>query len=311
MSRHVARLEVTAAAVTGTTHGAGLRVFAIRRVLDEAGYVVDAGRKACLGVAVSFATAGRVRGLAREVPSVWLDATDSWLLTDLSGLRAGDPSYGARLVRDGVRLAGMPTVDLVTWISNADRSADHGTVRGRKRLVLPQAPEAPVAQPRRAGEPPRVVLSGDWAYAPNRVGLDWFARRVLPLVQVPVFVYGEGAPEGPWVRRGYVRDEAELYREGDLHVAPVRFGAGVKNKVLRPLLAGLPVLTTLHGAHGLRPHRLLEIATTAPGFASLLQHWQAHPHAVERPRAADLFDVDESTLVKEWLTGQQQTCALH
>lgn len=311
MPEHVARLELTAAARSGAGHGALLRVATVRAALTAAGYVVDDRRQACLGVAVSFATAGRVRRLSAQVPAVWLDVTDSWLLTDGSGLRSGDLSYGLRLLRDGSRLARMPEVDLVTWISGADRSADRGTVRGRTRLVLPQAPVPPVAAPAVPDAPGRLVLSGDWHYPPNRAGLDWFGRAVAPLVDVRTVLFGAGAPSGPWEVMGYAEDEADLYREGDLHVAPVRFGAGVKNKVLRPLLAGLPVLTTPQGAHGLRPHPLLRVSSTAAGFAAVVRGWQVHPLAAAAPRAGDLLDADDTDEVAAWLVAQQRRCVLH
>lgn len=312
MAEHVARLVTTSAAAGAAGHGAALRVSAVRHALEAAGYAVDPVRRPCLAVAVSYACAGRVRRLRAQAPSVWLDVTDSWLLTDASGLRSGDVRYAARLVRDGWRLARMPIVDLATWISAADRRVDRSTVGTRRALVLPQVPLPPAVRRRPPGSDRRLVLSGDWGYAPNRDGLGWFARRVLPRLHANVEVYGRGAPAGPWNARGYVDDEGALYQEGDLHVAPVRFGAGVKNKVLRPALAGLPVLTTTQGAHGLRPHPLIRVADDADAFVDQVERWQAAPDAPPSPAApADLLDGDDSDAVRAWLAAQQVVCRLH
>ena len=52
---------------------------------------------------------------------------------------------------------------------------------------------------------------------------------------------------------GFVSDQrlAELYREADIVIAPLRFGAGVKGKVVEAMAQGVPVVTTGVGAQGL------------------------------------------------------------
>ena len=52
---------------------------------------------------------------------------------------------------------------------------------------------------------------------------------------------------------GYVTDErlAELYDSSRVSVVPLRFGAGVKNKVVEALNFGTPLVTTPVGAQGL------------------------------------------------------------
>ncbi len=92
----------------------------------------------------------------------------------------------------------------------------------------------------------------------------------------------------------------------------MRFGAGVKNKVLRPLLAGLPVLTTVHGAHGLRGHPLMRVAATAGEFVEALRRWQAQEPVAASPVAPrDLLDADDTSHVKAWLERQQRDCRRH
>lgn len=304
-------LVVTAAAGLGTANGATLRAHDVRRVLTSAGYdvtvvgpgdVPTAGDPYCLGVAVSFVQSSAVRRLGALSYRVWLDAVDSWRLLDGSGLRAGSLSYGARAVRDGCRLLVMPPPDLVTWISAADRAADGRSVRGSTRLVLPGS--GPGDRPVAPG-PRRAVLAGDWTYGPNRAGLRWFVRHVLPRMDVPVEVFGRAVPEGlprQLVRHGYVADGQALHRTGDVHLAPVRYGAGVKRKVLQPLLLGLPVVTTPVGAHGLRAHPLLDVASTPDAFAqAVLRRLDAPVADAVSTRLADVVDLDETPQVLDWL----------
>jgi glycosyltransferase involved in cell wall biosynthesis len=52
---------------------------------------------------------------------------------------------------------------------------------------------------------------------------------------------------------GYVSDERleEFYRTARVAVVPLRFGAGVKSKVIEAMHQGLPLVTTPTGAQGL------------------------------------------------------------
>jgi hypothetical protein len=181
-------------------------------------------------------------------------------------------------------------------------------VRGRQRLVLPGRTAPPTPGP--AGEQRRVVLAGDWGYPPNRDALRWFCASVLPVLEArapdagwAVHLYGPGA-EGAASRRvrvlGYAKAPDALYRWGDVHAAPVRFGAGVKRKVLLPLLAGLPVVTTPAGAHGLRPHLLLDVAPGPEGFAAAVAERLRGPVAPGAP-AHDVLDRDDTAAVAAWL----------
>jgi hypothetical protein len=319
---HRALVVQVPAAATGRSNGAALRVLDVVKTLRAGGFEPtimtaaaarrDAGHW-CLGVAVSYASSGSVRMLRSKAPLVWLDAMDSWLLVDGSGLRRGHASYAARALRDGARLLRLSRPDLLTYISNADLIADRRSVRGRQRLVLPGVAHSP-SPLEGEGETRRVVLVGDWGYPPNKDGLRWFRRHVMPhlgALTAEVVVYGAGTADesrdGVMVR-GYVPDDTELYRPGDVHVAPVRFGGGVKRKVLQPLLAGLPVVTTPAGAHGLRANNLLDVHADPKSFASAIRtRLDAAPtHA--RPAPADLLDADDTAAVLRWLSSAGMSC---
>lgn len=315
-----ALVVTTPVAAAARTNGASLRADEVIALLESSGYQVVRTVPALLsqvagtfdvGVAVSYVCAPALRGLRRRAARTWLDVVDSWMLVNGSGLRSGRPSYLLRALRDGARLAVMPRPDLVTYISGADLRVDGVTVRADVRLVLPiRTPSPPTGGA--AVTQRRVVLAGDWGYAPNRDGLRWFRRDVLPALEscLPhpswsVAVYGSGLQQGSSGRMhvvGYVDDAAALYGSGDVHAAPIRFGAGVKRKVLQPLLAGLPVVTTPAGAHGLRSCPLLDVCATAEVFATALaQRLSAAPGGRPRVEASSLIDQDDSSVVAAWL----------
>jgi hypothetical protein len=309
VSRHRALVVVTPTAAAARESGATLRVEDVCAALRDGGHdprVVTArelDRQSggwCTGVVVSYAGAGTLRRLRLLTARTWLDAVDSWLLVDGSGLRAGHLSYAARGVRDGVRLLAAPTPDLATWISGADLISDRGTVRGRRRLVLPGGLTATaVGPPSPAG--PRLVLAGAWTYSPNADGLRWMIREVVPLLDREVDVYGHGACPAAGLRvHGHVDAASSLYRQGDVHLAPVRFGGGVKRKVLQPLLAGLHVVTTPAGAHGLQAHPLLLVADAPAAFAAAATTALRKPAGMP-PRPASVLDRNDRDAVVDWI----------
>ena len=110
--------------------------------------------------------------------------------------------------------------------------------------------------------------------------------------EVALTVVGEGlSPSlarhlaGPLVRiLGHVPDLAAVYAGARLAVAPLRFGAGVKGKVLEAWSHGLPCVMTPIAAEGLPIAGVLSetVAKTAEAFAALIValHGDKARHAV-------------------------------
>lgn len=309
LERH-AGVVTTSSAASGSRNGATLRVDDVLGMLTEAGYrcstvplnQIDAlPTDLDLGVVVSYACVGSLRSLRTRARRTWLDAVDSWLLINGSGIRGGHPSYAARALRDAARLTLAPPADLVTYISRADLRHDRGTVRGARRLVLPGRAHGPTVGD---DQGPRLVLVGDWSYGPNRDGLRWLRQRVVPLLPAPVHVYGrlqQSALSAGFLQHGYVSDDRDLYGQRDVHLAPVLSGGGVKRKVLQPLLAGLPVVTTTMGAHGLRPHPLLHVAHSADQFAALASRQFGRSAAGPPIPGEQVWDADDRPALLQWL----------
>ena len=119
----------------------------------------------------------------------------------------------------------------------------------------------------REGPPPgeTLLFVGNFAHTPNEDAALWFVREILPLIRsarpaARLILAGSGPT--PRVRAlagaglevtGYVSDPAltALYDQARVVVAPLRFGAGVKGKIVEALRLGVPVVTTSIGAEGL------------------------------------------------------------
>lgn len=108
-----------------------------------------------------------------------------------------------------------------------------------------------------------VVFVGNYAHAPNRDAALWLVKNIMPRVwqhapHIECSLAGADMPDsihalaGNQVRvLGHVPDLQSLFDASRLSIAPLRFGAGIKGKVLDSLAAGLPCVMTPVAAEGL------------------------------------------------------------
>jgi O-antigen biosynthesis protein len=110
-----------------------------------------------------------------------------------------------------------------------------------------------------------VTFVGGFQHKPNVDGIIWFCSEVWPRIRAHVGgirLTIVGSNPTPAVLAlaaqdvtvtGYVSDAElnEIYSKTDVVVAPLRFGAGVKGKVLEALNIGIPLVTTSFGAQGI------------------------------------------------------------
>ncbi len=131
------------------------------------------------------------------------------------------------------------------------------------RMPLFFYPTLPVAQPiLPAGQ--TLFFVGNFAHRPNPDGVHWFVRDCLPLLieqcpQVNLVLAGSFAQADIFALQsarikvlGRVSDQQlfDLYRQARVVIVPLRFGAGVKGKVIEALAHGVPVVTTRFGVEG-------------------------------------------------------------
>ncbi|MET3928971.1 GT2 family glycosyltransferase/glycosyltransferase involved in cell wall biosynthesis/2-polyprenyl-3-methyl-5-hydroxy-6-metoxy-1,4-benzoquinol methylase/regulator of replication initiation timing [Lysobacter sp. OAE881] len=110
-----------------------------------------------------------------------------------------------------------------------------------------------------------LLFVAGFAHTPNVDAAKWLVSEVMPLIwaRIPDMTLAlVGSNPSPEVRAlasdlvevtGYV-DDAELerrYANARVGIVPLRYGAGIKNKVVEALQQGLPLVTTSVGAQGL------------------------------------------------------------
>jgi glycosyltransferase involved in cell wall biosynthesis len=155
---------------------------------------------------------------------------------------------------------------------------------GKVHVVPWSVPAQPVQRP--FGERSGIAFVGGFGHEPNVDAARWLADEVLPLVrlqapEITCFLAGSDMPdEVLGLRRpgvdvlGRVEHLDELFERVRLTVAPLRFGAGVKDKVVRSLAAGLPCVGTPSAFDGMPqlPGGLLRhcMRNTARGLAEAI-----------------------------------------
>jgi GT2 family glycosyltransferase len=127
-----------------------------------------------------------------------------------------------------------------------------------------------------------ILFVGGFNHSPNVDAICWFVEEILPLVlaecpKIKLNIVGSSTTDKVnalasrhVVIHGYLSDEelAEQYARARIIVVPLRFGAGVKGKVLEALQNGVPIVTTAIGAEGIpEPSSVFNITETVAGFA--------------------------------------------
>jgi sugar transferase (PEP-CTERM/EpsH1 system associated) len=113
---------------------------------------------------------------------------------------------------------------------------------------------------------PTVIFTGDMSYFPNQEAVNYFARKVLPLIrgshpEARFLIVGRNPSrdvlqlqriDGVEVT-GFVPDVRTYLAKAHVAVAPFTIAAGIQNKILEAMAFGLPVVATLRTAQGLSP----------------------------------------------------------
>jgi GT2 family glycosyltransferase/SAM-dependent methyltransferase/glycosyltransferase involved in cell wall biosynthesis len=109
-----------------------------------------------------------------------------------------------------------------------------------------------------------LIFIGGFQHPPNLDAVLYFVRSIFPLIKLEIpdiklFIIGSKAPneildltsQESIIVTGYVDDLAPPFNQCRLSVAPLRYGAGVKGKVITSLSYGLPVVATEIACEGL------------------------------------------------------------
>ena len=129
-----------------------------------------------------------------------------------------------------------------------------------------------------------LLFVAGFAHPPNEDAAEWFVREVLPLIRmgypgIHLYLVGSNpsaavlALQGEGITvTGFVSDDelAKHYETARVVVAPLRYGGGMKGKVIEAMRFGVPCVTTSAGIQGLAETGGFLAAADAPAeFASL------------------------------------------
>jgi len=110
-----------------------------------------------------------------------------------------------------------------------------------------------------------MVTIGNFQHAPNLDSVKWLATEIWPgirkaLPSAELHIYGNYAPQQitqlhdqhtGFHIKGWAQDVNKMMQNARLCLAPLRFGAGLKGKILDAMRNGTPVVTTAIGAEGI------------------------------------------------------------
>lgn len=126
-----------------------------------------------------------------------------------------------------------------------------------------------------------IMFVGGFGHPPNEDAVLWFVENVYPIIKekadIPFYIVGSKATDkikklhgGTIIVKGFVSEEElnELYDTCKLVVVPLRYGAGVKGKVVEALYYGTPMITTSVGAEGIEGvEDIIKVTDDAESFA--------------------------------------------
>ncbi len=128
-----------------------------------------------------------------------------------------------------------------------------------------------------------LLFMGTLSWEPNIDGILWFVADVYPRLlsdhpKLTLYILGKVSDERlekacsayPGIKLcGFVDDINSYMKKSRVFIAPLRFGSGMKVKVLEGMYRGIPIVTTKVGAEGLsvEDQKELMITDNASAFA--------------------------------------------
>ena len=132
-------------------------------------------------------------------------------------------------------------------------------------------------------ETSNLLFVGGFGHPPNLDGLLWFVDNIFPIVletnrEIKLHIVGSNMPQEVLeygsnpniILEGSVSDTVlgELYARTRMAIIPLRYGAGMKGKVVEALYHRLPLVTTSIGAEGYpEADEIMCIVDSSAGFA--------------------------------------------
>jgi len=247
--------------------------------------------------------AGRLTPLVRSVrpgAAVVVDDVDLHFLRNERAAAAGIEVPSGMERED--ELAAYAAADGVVTASDYESEILDKALPGLPTWPFAVSAEPPVDHP--DDERRHLTFLGNFNHHPNVDAVEWWLDAIGPLVAaqagrpIPLRVVGSRSEElgAAWRVRapalvevvGWVPDLAPEFATARVFLAPLRYGAGTKGKILAALAHGVPVVTTTIGAEGNHDAVLaaLEVADDPAGIADRVVELMAGGEGWRRHRQA-------------------------
>jgi glycosyltransferase involved in cell wall biosynthesis len=226
-------------------------------------------------VAYGFWLRERFRAQGRCFPAIVLDEHNAEYLLQRRAAeiyrQAGRrlPSLYARVQAhrlERYESSACQAVDVVVAVSAEDRQALLNLVPEARISVVPNGVDTDAYAPLPAGPvsaAPMLVFTGHMGFRPNVDAVQWFCDAIWPRIRAEVpqaRLQIVGRDPTPAVRAldvypgvevtGPVPDDRPYIGRADLYVLPMRFGGGIRLKLLQALSMARPMVSTSMGAEG-------------------------------------------------------------
>jgi glycosyltransferase involved in cell wall biosynthesis len=220
-------------------------------------------------------------------PTLLAEQNVEYQLADQRLAVAGDLVARVQALRTRrAELAAWRRADALAAVSAEDRETIAAAQPARRVTLVPDGadhvPLADAGARRAASSPPRALLLGNFAYAPNVDAALHLAAEIMPRLralagEVELVLAGNDPPAavralaGPGVRvTGRVADVVSHLDAAEVVLCPLRIGGGVKVKTIEALRRGKAIVSTRVGAQGLghEARAALEIADQPERFAA-------------------------------------------
>jgi glycosyltransferase involved in cell wall biosynthesis len=281
-------------------------------------------------------TLGTIGALAESsTPQVVLDLCDAPLLhlhgrIRHTGWRRRLPLWLAGRWYHSLQNAACRRADEILFSTMRDRAAVLGPTAGRG-IVVPNGVDTEFWKRATATLGRNtVVFTGGMHYPPNADAALFLIREILPRVQrahggVRLLIVGHSPPrelleagrQAGVAVTGFVEDMRPYLEQATVCAAPLRFGAGIQNKLLEALAMEIPVVTSPLAADGLRidgnDELPVSVAGSADEFAEQIssalsaRNLNGEPHSMGRSYVTVHFSWAQSgALVERALTGTRE-----
>ena len=158
--------------------------------------------------------------------------------------------------------------DRVVFISKVDEQTIFSLSSGKldNLATIPFGVDISKIEPNKYDSKPlSLVFTGNMPYGPNKDAMLYFCRDIFPEIkrEIPnVKLYIVGRDPGPEVQNlsregdiivtGEVEDMKAWLEKSTLFVCPLRYGSGMKIKVLEAMAMAKPIVSTSIGVDGIR-----------------------------------------------------------